>query len=98
MFEQLANYITLSIDSQYFYLPLLPLVNVMGDTVVAALVAHDIEDDIEFAGDGKAGDLVKPAPEEPVVGMEKTERATNTYKIEDHDEGAEDVKKSTLSA
>jgi Na+/H+-dicarboxylate symporter len=72
--------------------------NVMGDTVVAALVAHDIEDDIEFAGDGKAGDLVKPAPEEPVVGMEKTERATNTYKIEDHDEGAEDVKKSTLSA
>lgn len=63
-------------------------VNVMGDTVVAALVSRDIEDDLEVGDPAMAkGELVKPTPEETAENdPEKNVRAMNTYKIEDHDE------------
>jgi hypothetical protein len=71
--------------------------NVMGDTVVAALVSRDIEDDIGIHVDEKA-ELGKAEPEEVVKSEpEKTERTMNTYKIEDQNE-VEDMKKSAISA
>jgi Na+/H+-dicarboxylate symporter len=73
--------------------------NVLGDTVVAALVSRDIEGDIGIDVDGKV-DLGKADPEVVVKAdpeNEKTERAMNTYKIEDH-AGEEDLKKSAMSA
>ena len=73
----------------------------MGDTVVAALVSRDIEDDLEMGDPNMAKEeLVKPEPSETAkADPEKTERAMNTYKIEDHNEtGAEELKKSAVSA
>jgi hypothetical protein len=73
--------------------------NVLGDTVVAALVSRDIEGDIGIDVDGKV-DLGKADPEVVVKAdpeNEKTERAMNTCKIEDH-AGEEDLKKSAMSA
>jgi hypothetical protein len=69
----------------------------MGDTVVAALVSRDIEDDIGIHVDEKA-ELGKAEPEEVVKAEpEKTERTMNTYKIEDQNE-VEEMKKSAISA
>jgi hypothetical protein len=65
--------------------------NVMGDTVVAALVSRDIEGDIGIEVDAK-GEVVKSITDLQDTGMEpeKTERVMNTYKIEDNNDDDKD--------
>ena len=76
--------------------------NVMGDTVVAALVSRDLDGDIGLDVDVKADPRAQDQPHETVKEIVmSTERVQNTYKIKDHNEdetGGEDLKKSAISA